>query len=170
MKTWEDCVEFHGHECPGLAIGYRAAIEAQKLLNVTFSSDEEIVCVSENDACGVDAIQIMLGCSIGKGNLLFKFRGNQAFSIFNRSTNKGIRLILKPMDGEMSREERQEYIKSAPDVFDIKEATFETPESAKVFKSLVCSKCGETTMESMMSLEQGEPICMDCTSHYTRFL
>lgn len=79
-ELWEKCVAFHGHECGGLTIGYKAALYAADLLELTFSSDEEVVCISENDACGVDAIQVILGCSIGKGNLLFHMTGKQAFS------------------------------------------------------------------------------------------
>ena len=30
MDLWKKCVEFHGHECPGLAMGYRAAVEASE--------------------------------------------------------------------------------------------------------------------------------------------
>ena len=66
-ELWEKCVEFHGHSCGGLAIGYRAALYAKELLGTGRSEDEEIVCVAENDACGVDAIQVLLGCSAGKG-------------------------------------------------------------------------------------------------------
>ena len=68
---WDRAVDFHGHACPGLTIGYRAALYAAELLDLDFSEDEDAVCVSENDACGVDAIQAVLGCSVGKGNLLF---------------------------------------------------------------------------------------------------
>ena len=71
MTLWEKCVDFHGHHCGGLRIGYAAAEYAMKLLSIGFSDNEDVVCISENDACGVDAIQVMLGCSIGKGNLLF---------------------------------------------------------------------------------------------------
>ena len=60
-QLWEKCVEFHGHECPGLAIGFRAFYVAKEKLNLNFSKDEEIVCVTENDACGVDAIQVLSG-------------------------------------------------------------------------------------------------------------
>ena len=70
-KLWEKCVAFHGHACGGLTIGYKAALYAIELLGLTFSDDEEVVCISENDACGVDALQVILGCSAGKGNLLF---------------------------------------------------------------------------------------------------
>lgn len=69
---WEKCTNFHGHSCPGLAIGYKAAEAAIETMNIKFSEDEEIVCVTENDACGVDAIQVLLGCSLGKGNIIHK--------------------------------------------------------------------------------------------------
>ena len=54
VKTWQDCVAFHGHECGGLTIGYKAALYAIELLDLEFSDDEQVVCISENDACGVD--------------------------------------------------------------------------------------------------------------------
>ena len=68
-------ITFHGHLCPGLIIGYRAAILAAKELDLHRDKDEELVAVVENDACGLDAIQWMLGCSIGKGNLIFLMSG-----------------------------------------------------------------------------------------------
>ena len=104
MKNWKDCVAFHGHECGGLTIGYKASLYAIELLGLEFSDDEQVVCITENDACGVDAIQVMLGCSIGKGNLLFHMRGKQAFSFYNRKNGKSVRLVLKPKAG-LTREE-----------------------------------------------------------------
>ena len=73
---WDKCVAFHGHECGGLTIGFKASVYAMELLKIDFSKDEEIVCVTENDACGVDAIQVILGCSVGKGNLLFQWKSD----------------------------------------------------------------------------------------------
>ena len=34
MKTLQDCVDFHGHECGGLTIGYKASLYAIKLLQL----------------------------------------------------------------------------------------------------------------------------------------
>ena len=95
MTNWEKCVAFHGHACGGLTIGYKAACYAAELLELDFSGDEQLVCIAENDACGIDAIQALLGCSIGKGNLLFHMRGKQAFSFYNRTTGKSVRLVLR---------------------------------------------------------------------------
>jgi len=165
------CAEFHGHICPGLTIGFRAAQYAKKLLGLTFSEDEDVVCVSENDACGVDAIQVLLGCSAGKGNLLFHMTGKQAFSFYNRKTGKSVRLVLKADKGDMERDEWQQELMALPDeeVFDVKEVTFELPEKAKIFVSYPCEKCGEITAESFIRLEGGKKLCLDCYEEYSRF-
>ena len=102
-ELWEKAAAFHGHVCGGLTIGYKAALYAIELLGITFSPDEELVCVAENDACGCDAIQAILGCSIGKGNLLFHMTGKQAFSFYNRKTGRSVRLVLRPSGKQMTR-------------------------------------------------------------------
>ena len=71
MMTYPEIISFHGHECPGLAIGYRMATAAMEKLSVLRAEDEEIVAIVENDACGVDALQCVTGCTFGKGNLIF---------------------------------------------------------------------------------------------------
>ena len=37
MGDWEKCVEFHGHSCGGLRIGYRAC------LNISIFTSEAVV-------------------------------------------------------------------------------------------------------------------------------
>ena len=169
-QLWEKAAAFHGHVCGGLAIGYRAALYAMELLELDFSEDEEVVCVTENDACGVDAIQSILGCSVGKGNLLFRLRGKQVFSFFNRKTGKSVRLSLKPL--EIPHEEKLEFLlkSSAQELFDVGEVSFQLPEQARIFFSLLCAKCGELTAEPYLHLENGIYLCPDCWHPYKRFL
>lgn len=146
MTNWEKCVAFHGHACGGLTIGYKAACYAAELLELDFSGDEQLVCIAENDACGVDAIQALLGCSVGKGNLLFHMRGKQAFSFYNRTTGKSVRLVLRDRPEGMTREESFDYFQAQEpaDLFDVKPATIALPEKAKLFDSYRCACCGET--------------------------
>lgn len=167
---WEKARDFHGHECGGLTIGYKAALYAIELLDIQFSDDEQIVCVSENDACGVDAIQAILGCSVGKGNLLFRLRGKQAFSFYNRLNGKAVRLVLRERP-KLSKEEGFRYLqeREPKDLFDVKEVKTELPEKARLFQSFKCEVCGEITMESMMRLEDGKKVCLDCYHPYSRF-
>lgn len=171
QTLWNKCVEFHGHECGGLMIGFKTALYAKKLLHTGCSEDEEIVCISENDACGVDAVQVILGCSAGKGNLLFKMRGKQAFSFYNRRSGESIRLVLKETD-KMSREEKYEYLKSQPPeaLFWVKDVAQPLPEKARIFKSCKCENCGEMTSENMLRLQNGKKLCLDCYTPFSRFL
>ena len=168
---WEKCAAFHGHVCGGLTIGYKAALYAIELLHLSFSEDEQVVCITENDACGVDAIQVILGCSVGKGNLLFHMRGKQAFSFYNRKNGKSVRLVLKPRDREMSLEESFAYYQSCEprDLFDVKEATIALPERARLFDSYVCECCGETTGANWIRIADGKKLCLDCYKSYDRF-
>ena len=170
MKTWQDCVAFHGHECGGLTIGYKASLYAIDLLNLEFSQDEQVVCITENDACGVDAIQVMLGCSVGKGNLLFHIRGKSAYSFYNRKTGKSVRLVLRPKAG-MTREESFAYYQGClpEEMFEVKETTIRLPEKAKLFDSYTCDCCGEVTGANWIRLAGERKLCLDCYSSYNRF-
>ena len=170
-EAWERAVSFHGHECPGLTIGYRAAIYAAKLLELTFSDDEQVVCISENDACGVDAVQAILGCSVGKGNLLFHMTGKQAFSFYNRKSGKSVRLVLKKKPAEMTREETFEYYHRCSDeeMFNVKETKLQIPEHARIFDSYDCQCCGESTGANWIRLQGDKKLCVDCYQTYDRF-
>jgi formylmethanofuran dehydrogenase subunit E len=167
---WQKCIAFHGHECGGLLIGFKAALYAIDLLGIKFSPDEQLVCISENDACGVDAIQVILGCSVGKGNLLIHFKGKQAYSFYNRSSGKSVRLVLR----ETTRKDgasKLDYMKelSPSDLFDVKEVKESLPESARIFVSYPCSICGEMTAEHMLRMSGEQKICPDCYVPYKRF-
>lgn len=168
---WEKCAAFHGHVCGGLTIGYKAALYASELLNLTFSEDEQVVCITENDACGVDAIQVILGCSVGKGNLLFHMRGKQAFSFYNRKNGKSVRLVLRERDQRMTREESFNYYQACKpgELFDVKEATIELPERARLFDSYKCECCGETAGANWIRIADGKKLCLDCYKAYDRF-
>lgn len=171
-EYWEKAAGFHGHVCGGLAIGFQAARYAIELLELTFSQDEQVVCISENDACGVDAIQAVLGCSVGKGNLLFHMTGKQAFSFYNRKTGKGVRLYLKARTPEgLSREEACRFYLEHPlkELFAVSEPRLKVPKRARLFRSMACAKCGEITAENRVRVENGEFFCPDCLEGYDRF-
>ena len=170
MKTWQDCVAFHGHECGGLTIGYKASLYAIELLNLEFSADEQVVCIAENDACGIDGIQVMLGCSVGKGNLLFHMRGKSAYSFYNRKTGKSVRLVLKPRAGMTKAESFAYYQGCKPEeMFEVKETTIRLPEPARIFHSNVWDCCGEVTGANRIRLAGEQKLCLDCYESYDRF-
>ncbi len=170
INNWQKAVEFHGHECPGLAIGVRAVEAAQVKLGITFSRDEEVVCVTENDACGVDAIQVLTGCSLGKGNLIYRDTGKQAFTFFSRNSGEGLRIVLKPSAEERDRESEQKYLLQADleDIFEFKVPHFSLPSQARIFASQICEVCQEAIPENKVRMQDGKKVCLDCFQDYGR--
>lgn len=189
QKKIEDTVRFHGHTCPGLTIGIRAAELA--LHELAGSTASDLVCVTETDMCGVDAIQFLTGCTYGKGNLIHRDYGKMAFSFYDRKSGKGIRLLLrddargehheeltglmaKNMHGELNDSEQErlhqlrqlseKYLLQLPleQVFHIEELANRPPRPARVLESLVCASCGEKTMESRTRRFAGKILCVPC--------
>ena len=130
----------------------------KELLDLAFSEDEQVVCISENDACGVDAIQVILGCSVGKGNLLFHICGKQAFSFYDRGSGRSVRLVLKEKPKEMTKAESFAYYQACEprEMFDVKETFLALPQKAEIFGSARCGCCGEMTGEKWLREADGK--------------
>ncbi len=170
LQDRKACVAFHGHECKGLAIGFAAVRLARELLSLNAaSSDEEIVCVSGNNACGVDAVQVLLSCTAGKGNLLFRVRGKQAFSFFIRDTQKAVRLALKHSVTDNFATPQELAFVDPKTLFDIKEPPYALPAKAIRMAGHACEVCGESTAESHLRLAGGKVTCSDCAPYFSRY-
>jgi len=185
----EKTIAFHGHSCPGLAIGIRAAELALK--EIGRAPDEEVVAVVETDMCGVDAIQYLTGCTYGKGNLIHKDYGKNAFTFYRRRDNKAIRVVTRrdifgdagPVLRELNRkvqekgltedeektwrESRERISKhvmetNLSEIFEIKEPTAPVPRKARMVASLVCESCGEPVMETRTRRFHDKVLCIPC--------
>jgi formylmethanofuran dehydrogenase subunit E len=113
MKTYDDVVAFHGHSCPGLALGYRVSQRVLKEFKGR-AEDEELVAVVENNSCAVDAVQVITGCTFGKGNLVFKDYGKQVYTFVKRPFGKGLRISVhwqKPSESDEEKEMWERYMK-----------------------------------------------------------
>ncbi len=97
------CIQFHGHTCPGLAIGFKAAVALMGRLGVNRAPDEELIAIVETDACGADAIQVMTGCTFGKGNFVFKNYGKHASSLMDRKKKKAYARLSYRMFSNLAR-------------------------------------------------------------------
>jgi formylmethanofuran dehydrogenase subunit E len=111
--SFQEVTKFHGHICPGTIIGYRAAQIAVRAFSSNRSVDEELIAIVENDSCSVDAIQVVTGCTFGKGNLIFKDYGKHVYTFINRETGDALRISvsssvnLEHMDPTWSRLRRK---------------------------------------------------------------
>jgi formylmethanofuran dehydrogenase subunit E len=187
-EDFRQCVRFHGHICKGLAIGYAAAKAGSSLLGLTAAKDEEIVALVENDSCAVDAIQVLLGCTFGKGNLIFRDWGKQVFTFLDRDSGRAVRLAFKQLPrseerhvlrkridtGEANDAEKElweklkdqdimDLISSNPDrYFEISDVHMDMPPNAQIVTTRDCEICGEATVVGRLAKREGRLICTDC--------
>lgn len=181
---------FHGHMCPGLAMGIRAAEIALAEIGA-HSADEEVVAVVETDMCAIDAIQFLTGCTFGKGNLIHRDYGKNAYTFIRRSDAKAIRVLTKPTAwGDPNDEHRQLFAKvragtAAPEeksrfqelhvakaklildapseeLFSFSEIETTLPKKARIHTSILCAECGENTMETRIRKFGGRDLCIPC--------
>ncbi len=194
MKTiasFDDAVTFHGHACPGLAIGYRVAVCALEQLADTRAEDEEFVAVVQNDSCAVDAVQLVCGCTFGKGNLVFRDHGKHAYTFFNRDTGKGLRIYAEPVHLDDPDDPRLVELfkktKKTPgeqaeqrDILDRRIQRLLTlpadeflrcsppaitpPERARIFESHACEQCGERVMATRLTVVHDRELCCECAA------
>jgi formylmethanofuran dehydrogenase subunit E len=168
MMDYQEIVRFHGHDCPGLAMGYRMAQAGMNALKALRSEDEEVVAIVENNACGVDALQCVTGCTFGKGNLIFRDYGKHVYTLYSRKTGKGVRVALYgtgiPKDMKENRAELIGFILQAreQDILSIREVIIDTPEPARIHNSVNCDICGERVMETRTRLLKGKTVCIPC--------
>ena len=190
IKNIERIQEFHGHMCPGLAIGIRVAEKAIAEMGER-PGDEQVVALVETNNCAVDAIQFVTGCTFGKGNLIHLDYGKNAFRFIRRKDGKAIRIVLKPDFGKKpsaedeammerlrsgqgtaddrqkstaNRQARIDEILSAPlnELIDVQEIDAEIPARAKIFNSVSCDECHEKTMEIRLHVLNGKKYCPEC--------
>ncbi len=168
FKEIEATINFHGHSCPGLAIGIRVAELARKELNIT--PDSDLVCVTETDMCGVDAIQFLTPCTYGKGNLIHWDYGKAGFTFFDRGAETGFRALfldeVVPDDptAENPKAARARAIMETPlsDLFMVKPVNAPPVRRARILASMVCENCKEKVMESRIRRMGGKDLCIPC--------
>ncbi|MGW8161551.1 MAG: FmdE family protein [Desulfobulbales bacterium] len=188
--NFDDAVKFHGHACPGLAIGYRVSQLALKELGER-AKDEELVAIVENNSCAVDAIQFVCGCTFGKGNLIVKDYGKQVYTFISRLQPEALRIAVKwtppPEDPDVEAmwqryaagDRSQEVIASVQDgkarkmqsvlegadgdLFSVKRVVVDQPEPARIYKSVTCERCGEKVMEPRTRMVEDQLLCIPCS-------
>jgi formylmethanofuran dehydrogenase subunit E len=187
---WQKAADFHGHVCPGLAIGFKAAMAGMAWLREHRAVDEELVAIVETNACGADAVQVVTGCTFGKGNFIFHDHGKNVYSFVRRISGSGVRVSLRagafqPNERHMeliqkmrtetaTDQERSEFWrlheqrsheileKEPAELFKLEPVHIELPPKAKIEPSKVCDSCGEPTMASKLLQRGNSQVCRSC--------
>ena len=186
----EEVEKFHGHMCPGVAIGIQAARLA--LAELGRSSDSnDVVAVVETNMCAVDGIQYLLGCTFGRGSLIHLDHGKNAYSFVRTGDGKSLRLTVregawqrdaeheellsKTRSGQATELERVRYwelqrevstkiLEMTPDrTFQISYQPISLSRPQRDMHYRRCTKCGEMTNVSRLTGAHEAELCLPCS-------
>lgn len=182
-------VDFHGHLCPDLVLGGKVSEYIQKLWSAQTRSRGNLSIVAENCTSALDAIQIMLGTTIGNQRLMILDFGKHNYSVFFKQAAKGYRLSLRPqeyadeavyqklekmVDQRSDRstvmafqkiiDDRVKYLlnRSVEELYAEQKIALERPPSETAGVYLVCQDCGEQVLKSRSIHFHGKTYCMPC--------
>ncbi len=182
--------ELHGHYCPGLALGVRAATYAMKELGVVSEGMEDILAIVETNNCFADGIQYITGCTFGNNALIYRDYGKTAFTLTKRD-GKGIRVavtstdenenseytalfekVVKERGGtdkqkarfrKLSTDEAFSLLKkNVHELFAVERVTVDLPKYAPIYESLTCEYCGEKVMALRIVEKKRKMLCIPC--------
>ena len=187
----------HGHKCPAMPLGLRAGEVAMQLLGVQHSSDGGLTALVEIDhnhcsTCFADGVQVVTGCTFGKGNIRSLGYGKFALTLIDNKTKRSVRIVATKE--AMRRSQESEFIKErkngvAPTKIDpslvdplidrvlsddvdnlfilgsIQQISL-PPMQPHAFDTFICSECGEVTVERYARIKKGKLICIPCSEKF----
>ena len=190
-------MEFHGHKCPAMPMGLRVGAVAMNKLGVEKTGDSAwlaLVELGENHCatCFADGIQVITGCTFGKGNIKKTHKGKWGLTLINKKAKKAVRIV--PAAEAMARNKETSFFKDyrmkgvpptqVPDdiVAPLVEQVMNAPEEAILkmsevfdydyeepshsFDSFVCEKCGEMTVLQYGRISPDDKkLCQDCAGY-----
>ncbi len=182
----------HGHVCPAMPLGLRAALEALKKLDVPRARNKELHVLMENGPahaalCFSEGVQLGTSATIGKGEMTRTNKGKNAFVLIEKSTGKSIRVSIKyeffekimqsefvmkrkagvepyEIDQKLPEKMIQNMLNAPVDsIFEFGEIMKTDLSQAKgTFNYHQCSSCLEPVYEPGIRIRDGKYLCIDC--------
>ncbi len=189
--TLKRVVDFHGHLCPDLAIGGKVCEYVQKLFSSISEPDGGLSIIAENRTSALDAIQVLLGVSVGNQRLHIMDFGKHNYMVFFKNTGNGFKLSLKRQrygdEDEYNRIEsrilnneatfdevtqfqsfldgRVKHLLSLPPegLFKVEPHRESAQHHAEIASIyLTCTCCGEQVLKSHINDYRGQIYCIPC--------
>ena len=186
-------IGFHGHKCPAMPLGLRAAETAMNKLGVERTGGKDLLAILElgEDHCAhcyADGVQMLTGCTFGKGNIRQLGYGKFGLTLVDRKTSRAVRVVPRTevqletqktdffqkyrMKGVPPTEVPDEVVQPLIDkvmaapaeaLFKIGEVQeYREERKAESFQTFVCEECGELVVETYGRLKQGKRVCIPC--------
>ncbi len=195
-KDWlEFGQKFHGHKCPAMPMGLRVGAAALNALGVERAKDGQIIAFTDLGdehcaTCFADGLQVIMGTTLGKGNIKKTHKGKWAVTVVDKATGRAVRVT--PKAEAMLANKKTSFFKdyrekgipaskvpdeiveplvvnvmNAPDdkIINISEVFhYNLKEKPHSFNSFVCEECGEMTVTEYGRIKGDKKVCMDCAA------
>lgn len=190
----ESGLELHGHKCPAMPMGLRAGAIAMNRLGAGRSGAKTLLALVElgDDHCAHcfgDGVQMVTGCTFGKGNIKQLGYGKFGLTLVEKDTGRAVRVVPR---GEAQMRMKQtpffteyrmkgipptevpdelvdpliEEVLSGPEepLFKVREPfDYEVPPGGgEDFASFVCSRCGDMVVERYGRVVGDAKVCIPC--------
>ncbi len=183
----------HGHKCPAMPLGLRAGAAAMNRLGVKRATDGQLLALVElGDGhcahCYADGIQMITGCTFGKGNIRQLGYGKFGLTLVDKASGKAVRVVPRAeaqaaiKQTPFFKQYREKGIPASqvPDevVAPLVEQVMNAPEEqilkigevfdypvekpTESFASFVCDRCGDMVSEKYGRLFEGRQVCIPC--------
>jgi len=190
--------QFHGHKCPAMPMGLRVGAAAMNKLGVERSKDGQLLALVEigEDHCATcfaDGVQMITGCTFGKGNIKKLHYGKWGLTLVDTTTDRAVRVT--PRGEVMVANKQSEFITeyrakgipasevpedvvdplvsrvmSAPDelILEVSDVfDYKVEKKPHNFSSFICDLCNEMVVEGYGRPLGNKRVCQPC---YEEFL
>jgi len=185
--------QLHGHKCPAMPLGLRAGAAAMNKLGVERAKDGQLVALLELGEghcahCFADGIQMITGCTFGKGNIQQLGYGKFGLTLVDRANGQAVRVVPRAeaqtatKQTPFFKEYREKGIPASKVPADVVEPLIDqvmnAPEDKilkvgevfnKVlekpnegFASFVCERCGDMVVEKYGRVVGDQKVCIPC--------
>jgi len=195
---FETGLALHGHKCPAMPMGLRVGAAALNALGVERAKDGQLLALVELGVnhcatCFADGVQMITGCTFGKGNLHRLHYGKWALTLIDKKSGRAVRvgaraeMMAANKQTDFFQKYRMKGIPASQVPLEVTEplvarvlnapedklltvgpvfeqAVEETPHS---FDSFVCALCGEMVAEPYGRLLGDKKVCIPCRRQAT---
>ncbi len=187
--------KFHGHVCPAMPNGLRVGAAAMNKLGVERTGDSDLHAILELGEhhcaiCFADGVQMITGCTFGKGNIEKTNKGKWGLTLIDKKTNRAVRVVptgesmMKTKDTPFFRNYREKGVPATQVPLDVVQPLvnmvmsvtdeqllkisdvfeYQWKEPKHTFASIVCDECGEMVVEKYARVKGDKRVCQDCAN------
>ena len=130
---WEQVIDFHGHTCPEISLGYRVAQIAMRELGIRPAPTSELMVTAYTHSCAIDAFQVLNRTTYGRRTLLVNEKQQHVYHFHYTGTSEGLQISVRSElldqlvgvhDHKSTREKPNKYLEAIQFILSSEETLF----------------------------------------------